>query len=148
MAKKNDPLFLKLIDKDIKKLTYKIMKDMTRKSRGEIDKFYQDYSPSQYDRIFGLKDLFHIKYKKISDANYEITYIFEDEYVTNKDHHGNGVPGNDGYKWAFLDSFVYGYHGGLYAWGYKKKKHPRMYPSPWMNISKYAKEKYNAEIIE
>lgn len=113
------------VDAIIKKDVYKIMKETSQASRDAISAFYEDYTPSVYRRVYGLKDIFNIDLSRITNG-----YILKFTYsFSNIKGHGNPSV-------IFAGPFMQGYHGGP-AWGGEEFA-PKMTPSPWDMIESFA----------
>ena len=113
----------------LKPYAYKVFKDLSEKSHMVIDTFYKDYNPIMYQRTFGMKNLFKPEMNETKDG-YEIVFTYSVDYLTTE-HRSNEA--------VFDGSFIYGWHGGEYAWGHKKVLVPQTQPSPWNEIESYVK---------
>lgn len=117
----------KTIHKMLKPYAYKVFKDLSLESHRVIDAFYGGYSPVIYQRTFGMKNLFKPEMNKIENG-YEITFTYSTDYLTTEHRSNEDV---------FVGSFVYGWHGGQYAWGHLKQHVEQMQPSPWRTLEMY-----------
>lgn len=120
----------KLLQEIMKPYAYKVFKDLADYSHYVIEKFYEDYRkpPRIYQRTFGMKNLFRPSMKP-SKNGYIVEFIYSVDYLTTEHRSDEAV---------FDGSFVHGWHGGQYAWGYLKVDTPRMQPSPWRLLEIYA----------
>ena len=109
--------------------------DISRVSYEAISKFYSDYTPEMYHRVYGLKNLFKVDTKR-SPGRIIVTFTYSADMVQ-----GWHRSRED----AFETAFIYGKHGGDYAWGHLKKTVPVTYPSPWETIVKYVR--YNYKVV-
>lgn len=133
MAKKK-PDFNKDVKEDLKRELYQSIKDISNVSRSAIAEFYNSYQPKEYQRVYGLKDLFNIHIKH-TQRGYCVTYRYSASLVQRKEHH-------ESYSEAFASAFIRGEHGGYYAWGKPKKYIPKMSKSPWNMILDYVQAYY------
>lgn len=130
MAKQFD--FSKFIDnvmeKTLKENAMAAYKDMIEISHSVIEEFYNDYSPAQYQRVWGFigggNYLYKPSIKKIKDG-YRVEFIYSDEYMTGE-HRST--------EWAFDTGFLHGMHGGRFAWGHEESNIPYTNPSPYNQI--------------
>ena len=129
MAKKSKYIDEKTLHEILKPYAYKVFKDLSAESHYVIDLFYKNYSPIMYQRTFGMKNLFKPQMKKTTNG-YLIEFTYSADYLTT-DHRSNEA--------VFEGSFIYGWHGGEYAWGYKKSFVPRIQPSPWKSLETYVR---------
>ena len=129
MSNKSKYIDKKTIHEMLKPYAYKVVKDLAIESYRVIDEFYRDYDPFMYQRTFGMKNLFREKMTR-TDNGYLIEFIYSPEYLTTE-HRSNEA--------VFEGSFIYGWHGGKYAWGTLKKNVSRMQPSPWQLLRMYVK---------
>lgn len=129
MSKDSKYIDKKTIHDILKPYAYKVFKDLSEESHRVIDMFYRDYDPRMYQRTFGMKNLFKPSMKK-TEAGYLIEFTYSVDYLTTEHRSDNDV---------FKGSFIYGWHGGKYAWGNLKHDVPRMKPSPWDLIKIYVK---------
>lgn len=122
-----------ITDKDIHRIlkpyAYKAFKDLAFESHRVIDEFYRDYTPKMYSRVYGLKNLFSPTIKKIKKGYY-IEFTYSADFITGEHRDPEAV---------FTGSFIYGWHGGKYAWGHEKSLVKRMIPSPWIQLSAFVK---------
>lgn len=121
-----------IADEEVKKTTYQISKKLSNAIYEAISYFYDDYDPRYYHRVYGLKNLFRISTVKTPTGK-KLVFDFAADYIT-------GVHNSP--EDAFESSFVYGWHGGEYAWGHKKPHVERTLPSPWAKIIRYLNENY------
>lgn len=119
----------KTIHDILKPYAYKVVKDLSFESHRVIDEFYRDYDPRIYKRTFGMKNLFKPKMSK-TETGYEVEFTYSVDYFTTEHRSDEDV---------FIGSFIYGWHGGKYAWGNIKTIVPRMKPSPWDLLKLYVK---------
>ena len=135
MAKKSKYIDDKTIHEILKPYAYKAFKDLSAESRRVIDVFYNDNvfngsnKPMIYQRTFGMKNLFKPEMKKIKNG-YRIEFTYSVDYLTTE-HRSNDA--------VFTGSFVYGWHGGKYAWGHLKPFVPQTKPSPWKALEMYVR---------
>lgn len=130
MSKKSKYINDKDLYELLKPYAYKVFKDLSNESYRVIEKFYNDYTPTYYQRTYGMKNLFKPSLKRIKNG-YRVKFIYSSEYLTTEHRDNDAV---------FNGSFVYGWHGGKYAWGHLKEKTPRTTPSPWRLLLSYVKE--------
>lgn len=126
----------KYIDEDIvyeilKPYAYKVFKDLAKQSRYVIQEFYKNYQPKFYERTYNLRKstLFNPSIKR-TKTGYNVEFVYSVDNLIG-DHRSNDD--------VFETSFVYGWHGGKYAWGHEKQYVPRMIPSPWMSLELFVK---------
>lgn len=129
MATKSKYLDEKTIHEILKPYAYKVFKDLSNESHRVIDDFYKDYTPHMYQRTYGMKNLFKPELKK-TKTGYNVEFTYSSEYLTTEHRSDEDV---------FEGSFVYGWHGGKYAWGHEKTDVPRIQPSPWRQIELFVK---------
>lgn len=129
MAKKNKLIDDKMVHELLKPYAYKVFKDISEQSHYVIDEFYRDYTPQMYKRTFGMKNLFRPSMKR-TEKGYRVEFIYSVDYLTTE-HRSN----EDVFKGSFID----GFHGGKFAYGYLKISTPRMQPSPWRTLMTYVK---------
>lgn len=129
MSKKSKYIDDDIIHEILKPYAYKVFKDLSAESHYVIDIFYQDYNPMMYQRTFGMKNLFKPKLEK-TNKGYIVEFTYSVDLLTT-DHRSDEA--------VFEGSFIYGWHGGKYAWGNLKENVPRMSPSPWRLLELYVK---------
>lgn len=113
----------------LKPYAYKVVKDLSNESHRAIDSFYGGYDPFIYQRTFGMKNLFKPEMNRTKNG-YEVTFTYSVGYLTAEHRSNNSV---------FEGSFIYGWHGGEYAWGHRKAFVPQTEPSPWKAIELYVR---------
>lgn len=129
MKKKSKYIDDEIIYEILKPYAYKVFKDLSETSHYVIDEFYRDYKPTLYRRTYGMKNLFFPKLTKTKNG-YLVEFTYSPEYLTTEHRSDEDV---------FCGSFIYGWHGGKYAWGSLKQNIPRMKPSPWDLLKLYVK---------
>lgn len=129
MATKSKYIDDKTIHKILKPYAYKVFKDLANESHRVIDDFYKDYKPDIYQRTYGMKNLFSPNLKKTKNG-YDVEFVYSVDYLTTEHRSDEDV---------FEGSFIYGWHGGKYAWGHEKNDVPRTQPSPWTQIELFVK---------
>lgn len=119
----------KTIHEMLKPYAYKVFKDLSAESHKVIDLFYGEYNPLMYQRTFGMKNLFRPAINK-TEKGYEVEFVYSVNYLTT-DHRSN--------ESVFEGSFIYGWHGGKYAWGHLKPFVSQTQPSPWKLLEMYVR---------
>lgn len=137
MAKKKGLLTKKQIEELLRPTIEKVKKDMAYAGFDAMKAFYNDYTPTIYDRSYGMYGILlnEIEEKSIPNG-IELFFKYSASDIEKPDHHGDVSA-------VFALPFMQGYHGALrIPNGVSLAFTPRLRPSPWERIVSYAKKNY------